>query len=251
MNQKLINNYKIKSPNLPIKDISLEKREVAFYLSHFGNIDSDNDMIVKGAFKKSLLERGVDSSTNRKIAFLRYHDWEKPIGIFTKLEEDDYGLFAVGKLGTSSLGVDALADYEEGVIREHSIGFKYIQDKVKWIPDESLESKGYFMITELALWEGSAVTFGANEMTPVLQVAKGINKIDLVNEISKELEIITKSIINGKGSDERLYELEMKSKYLQSQLSELATINLTESKTKANDKQDVSKFNWSEVFNKL
>lgn len=247
MNDKLINNYKIKSQNLPIKDISLEKREVAFYLSHFGNIDSDNDMIVRGAFKKSLQERGVDSTTNRKIAYLRYHDWEKPIGKFTRLEEDDFGLFAVGKLGTSRLGEDALADYDEGVIREHSIGFKYIQDKVKWIPDETMESKGYYMITELALWEGSAVTFGANEMTPVLQVSKGQNKIDLINNISKEIDLITKSLINGKGSDERLYELEMKSKFLNSQLLELATINI--SNTKSEPIIDKKGYDWGIVFN--
>ena len=64
-----------------IKDLNSEKREVAVYLSIFDNLDSDNDVITKGAFTKSILERGPDSITNRKIAFLRHHDWQQPIGI--------------------------------------------------------------------------------------------------------------------------------------------------------------------------
>lgn len=226
MDNRFNYSYKIKSQSLGIKDISLEKREVAMYLSHFGNIDSDNDMLVKGCFKKSLQERGVDSPSNRKIAYLRYHNWEMPIGKFTRLEEDDNGLFAVAQLGKSTNGNDALMDYEDGVIREHSIGFKYIEDKIKWIEDLTKDAGGYWLISEVALWEGSAVTFGANELTPVVQVSKGENKVDVIHDISKELDIVFKSLANGKGSDDRLYQLEMKHKFLTSQLQELALTNI-------------------------
>jgi len=51
--KKNFNQYSIKSFNNSIKDISLGKREVAMYLSKFDVIDSDNDMIVSGAFEKS------------------------------------------------------------------------------------------------------------------------------------------------------------------------------------------------------
>jgi len=224
MKDKALNQYKIKSQNLGLKDIDLNKRQVAMYLSHFGNIDSDNDMIIQGAFKKSLQERGVDSVSNRKIAFLRYHDWQKPIGKFVRLEEDEVGLFAVGELGSSTLGNDALLDYQEGIIKEHSIGFRYLADKLKWIEDDSKEDGGYWLISEVALWEGSAVTFGANELTPVLQVAKGMDKKDQFNSITKELDTIVKSLSSGKGTDERLYSLEMKHKFLISQIEEIFTM---------------------------
>ncbi|CAB4151213.1 COG3740 Phage head maturation protease [uncultured Caudovirales phage] len=257
MHNKINSGYKIKSQALGIKDINLEKREVAMYLSHFGNIDSDNDLLVKGCFKKSIQERGVDSPSNRKIAFLRYHDWEKPIGKFTRLEEDENGLFAVAKLGNSTLGNDALLDYQDEIIREHSIGFRYIQDKIKFIEDSSLENGGYFLISEVALWEGSAVTFGANELTPVIDVSKGENKVDFIHDISSEMDLIFKSIVNGKGSDERLYSLEMKHKFLLSQLQEIA---LTE---KINPKeilitdpivtedQNIKSFDWNQVINNI
>lgn len=257
MHNKINSGYKIKSQSLGIKDINLEKREVAMYLSHFGNIDSDSDLLVKGCFKKSIQERGVDSPSNRKIAFLRYHDWQKPIGKFTRLEEDEVGLFAIAQLGNSTLGNDALLDYQDGIIREHSIGFKYIQDKIKWIEDSSLENGGYYLISEVALWEGSAVTFGANELTPVIDVSKGENKIDIIHDLSNEMDLIFKSIVNGKGSDERLYSLEMKHKFLLSQLQEIAL------KEKLNPKeiikndpitsadQSLKSFDWNQVINNI
>lgn len=247
MIEKNLTSYQIKGENTSIKDLSLDKKEVAIYLAHFGNIDSDNDLIVKGAFKKSLQERGVDSTSNRKIAFLRYHDWEKPIGKFTKLEEDDNGLFAVAKLSDTTLGKDALIDYEEGIIREHSIGFKYIQDKIKWVEDASKEMGGYWLISEVALWEGSAVTFGANEMTPVLSVGKSENKRDKIKEVSKELEHTIKSIVKGQGTDERLYNLEMKAKFLNAQLLELSLIKEVE--VKETKKELV--FDWSKVVTSI
>jgi HK97 family phage prohead protease len=248
MNSKINNHYKIKSQSLEVKDVDTSSRKVSFYLSHFGNVDSDNDLLVKGCFKKSLQERGVDSSSNRKIAYLRYHNWEMPIGKFVELQEDDFGLYAVGELGNSTLGNDALLDYQDGIIREHSIGFRYIQDKIKWIEDLSIESKGYFMVSEVALWEGSAVTFGANEMTPVLEVAKSEDKDDFFKKINDEINTICKSLVNGKGTDERLYSLEMRMKYLTSQLTEIAQLNIDNPKAIVIEEKG---FDWNNVITKI
>ena len=248
MNSKVNNHYKIKSQGLEVKDVDTTSRKVSFYLSHFGNVDSDKDLLVKGCFKKSLQERGVDSASNRKIAFLRYHNWEMPIGKFLELQEDDFGLYAVGELGNSTMGNDALMDYQDGIIREHSIGFRYMQDKVKWVEDLSIESKGYFMVSEVALWEGSAVTFGANEMTPVLEVAKSEDKDDFFKKINDEINTICKSLVNGKGTDERLYSLEMRMKYLTSQLTEIAQLNIDNPKAIIIEEKG---FDWNNVITKI
>ena len=245
------NQYSVKSSETSIKDLSLGKREVAMYLSKFNVIDSDNDMIIKGAFEKSILERGVNSNSNRNIAFLRYHDWQHQIGKFLKLEEDEKGLFAVAQLGTSTKGEDALRDYEEGIIKEHSIGFQYISENVKFIEDNNNEQKGYYQINEVKLFEGSAVTFGANEFTEVLNIGKSKNCIDALEKLTKEIDIVTKALINGRGTDERMYNLEMKLKYLNSRLIDLAITKTNAPKLDEvqhiNNKQD---FNWGEL-NKL
>ena len=247
---KRFKTYETKSAINGIKDLDLNSREVAFYLSRFDVIDSDNDMIKRGAFKKSLKENGVGSDSNRTIKFLRYHDWEHQIGTFTRLEEDETGLFAVGKLGKSTKGEDALRDYEDGIITEHSIGFQYIEDKIKFVEDSEMKSGGFFQINEVKLWEGSAVTFGANEHTGVIGVAKSLDeKISMMDRLTNEINLIVKSLVNGKGSDERLHELEMKLKFLNAQLIEVANTNpvmkdqfAVESKSNAFDWNKVNDF---------
>jgi HK97 family phage prohead protease len=246
------NTYQTKGSS-EIKDISSDKRQVAVYLAKFDNIDSDNDMIKKGAFTKSIQERGPDSPSNRKIAFLRWHDWEKPIGKFLTLQEDDYGLFAVSQLGTSVGGNDAWNDYNDGIIREHSIGFQYIQDKMRWIDDANAPAQGYWMISELKLYEGSAVTFGANSETNVVDVMKSEDKIDKAVKISNEIDLLIKGLANGKGSDERLFEMEMKLKYLNSQMLILAKSEpfVKEHSPIIEPLITVEAFNWSEVISKF
>jgi HK97 family phage prohead protease len=244
------NLYSTKSA-LEIKDLDSENRKVVVYLAKFDNIDSDNDMFVKGAFSKSIQERGPQSTSNRKVAFLRHHNWEMPIGKFLDLSEDDNGLYAVGQLGRSTLGEDAFKDYEDGIIREHSIGFQYIGDKTRWMEDSTMEKGGYYQLGEVKLFEGSAVTFGANEMTNVVDVIKSENKNEIIERISNDLHIVIKALSNGKGTDERLYELEMKSKYLSSQLVLLAKQDPMLIQSVKSEPEDVELFNWSNVVNNL
>ncbi len=220
-NVKNMSKYEIKSGH-EIKDMDGTKREVAVYLAKFGNVDSDNDVIQKGAFKKSIQERGPQSPSNRKIAFLRHHNWEMPIGVFSKLQEDDNGLFAVGRLGTSTMGEDAWRDYQDGIIKEHSVGFQRVSDKTKFVKDTSNPAGGFTLLQEVKLWEGSAVTFGANELTNVVEIMKSENKQSYIDKISEDLQTVIKALANGKGSDERLYELEMKANFLSSRLTLLA-----------------------------
>tara|TARA_R110001606_G_scaffold157085_1_gene299998 strand:- start:610 stop:1674 length:1065 start_codon:yes stop_codon:yes gene_type:complete len=205
-----------------IKDLDSENRQVAVYLSKFDTIDSDGDLIRPGAFSKSIQERGPMSSSNRKIAFLRHHEWTKQIGIFTEIAEDSNGLFAVGKLGRSTDGEDAYRDYADGIIKEHSIGFQYIADKMGFVADETIKGDGYNEIRELILWEGSAVTFGSNPFTHVVEV-KGQDRTDQIQNIETELGICIRALSNGKGTDERLHNIEMKVKYLSAQLVLLAS----------------------------
>ena len=169
------------------------------------------------------------------------------------MAEDDYGLYAVGQLGRSTAGDDALADYEDGIIREHSIGFEYVADKSKWIEDTTMKSNGYFDIKEVKLWEGSAVTFGSNEFTPVIEM-KGQEKSDYVEKINNELNVCIKALSTGSGTDERLHEIEMKIKYLNSQLVLLAR---NEPTTKSHPDlsepitEEIKPFDWNEVVKSL
>jgi len=213
---KLSIRYACKNLNVEVKDIDEKEGIVSGYFASFDTIDSDNDVIRKGAFKKSIQERGPLSAGNRKIAHLRNHDWDRQIGKILELDEDEYGLKFVSKMGRSTEGRDAMLDYQDGILREHSIGFNYIGDKVKFVEQSEYREEGHFDITEVKLWEGSGVTFGSNSLTPVIDAAKSSGDYnDLISKIHLLEESFMKAIKNGKGTDARLENIEMRFKQIQ------------------------------------
>jgi HK97 family phage prohead protease len=242
--------YSTKS-GFEIKDVDSAGRKVKMYLAKFDNMDSDNDIIRKGAFTKSLIENGVNSTSNRKIAFLRHHDWQQPIGKFVELSEDNNGLLAVAEMGRSTIAEDAWKDYQDGIIREHSIGFQYIKDKMSWVEDEKLAMGGYFEIREVKLYEGSAVTFGANPMTNVLSVSKGEQRATFLDETNLTFMNTLKNLLECREKGEGAFELEMKLKYLYSQIYILASAESENHSIKSEPLIKESGFDWSSVISKL
>lgn len=228
--------YGFKSVSLKMDDLDEQKRIVKGYLSAFNVQDSDKDIILPGAFKQSINLRGPQSTGNRKIAFLRMHNWENQIGKFLELYEDQKGLVFVGQLGRSTKGEDALRDYQDGILREHSIGFNYVRDKIDYD-----EEKDAFYVKEVILWEGSAVTFGSNEYTPVLDVQKALKDKSyefVFQKINTELSNIIQALKNGKGSDERQESLEMRLRVLQGQWASLISLGAEKHNLSEEDKKD-------------
>lgn len=210
LEEKLKNHhYGVKTIDVKITDLDEGSRQVKGYFASFDTLDSDFDVIRKGAFEKSIQEHGVNSTGNRKIANLRDHNWSHQIGRLDELFEDSKGLGFVSTMGRSTKGSDALLDYQDGILLEHSIGFNYIPDRMEKVEDSSFHDGEHWEIKEVKLWEGSAVTFGANSLTPVLDVAKGLldNNYTLkrIHELTLTLEGALK---NGKGTDERLLNIE-------------------------------------------
>lgn len=199
-------------------DIDNNKGIVKGYFSTFNIVDMDGDVIRKGAFTKSIMERGPDSNGNRRIQHLRQHDFNMQIGMIKELYEDDMGLVFVSKLGRSTLGQDALMDYQDGILREHSIGFLIPDGKFSLI-----EETGGMDIKEVNLFEGSGVTFGANPETMVMEVTKeglsSVNKyVELLNE---RMNAYITALKNGKGTDDRLYNIEMGLKVCQQEYNDI------------------------------
>lgn len=207
--------FKTKNISIEVKDVDTVGRRVKIALSKFGNLDSDGDIIPRGAFSKSISERGPESTSNRKIKFLRYHDFEHQIGLFESLEETNDHLIAVATLGRSTKGEDAFLDYQDGIITEHSIGFELLRDKIE------LREDGSRLLKEVYLWEGSAVTFGANSETPLFQVSKGLGNKDYLEKLNKKMSNLIKAIKNGKGTDERLFNIEMDLRVCHAKYNEL------------------------------
>jgi len=229
--------FQTKNISLEIKDIDTAGRRVQVALSKFGNVDSDGDVITRGAFSKSIQERGHESQSNRKIKFLRYHDFEHEIGVWKSLEESSEYLLGIGELGRSTKGNDAFLDYQDGIITEHSIGFMMMPDKIQVRPD------GLRELNEVFLMEGSAVTFGANSETPVFNVSgKDAYSPDMLikhlDSLNKKMESCITALKNGKGTDDRLFTIENQLRVIQKEYNSLINLEPQKDETSAlgNDK---------------
>jgi HK97 family phage prohead protease len=172
-----------------VKDVDMNKRLVSGYFSAFDVRDSDGDIIVKGAYTKTI------SENKRRIKHLFNHNRDLLIGKIQELNEDDYGLFFVSKMSETDDGKRALIRYQEEIIDEHSVGFDIMREDY----DQTRKAN---IIKEIMLYEGSAVTWGANEMTPVIGIKS--NEISLVKlynrfeKIEKILRTYDLSEANGK-----------------------------------------------------
>ena len=191
---------KANSLDFEVKD-NEGKRIVKGYFASFDNVDAHNEVFTKGAFAKSIKERGVNSESNRKIMHLAFHDMNRPIGNLKVLEEHTQGLYFESELGTHTDGEDALRMYKEGIIKEHSVGFMYVGDKMR-----ELEN-GAWELNEVKLFEGSMVGLGANSETPNLSVVKSLEqKEKMLEDLANEREQLLKLV--AKGGD--LIELQLR-----------------------------------------
>ena len=81
-----------------VYDIDEKNSLVKGYGSFFDNKDSDQDIIRKGAYQKTIQENGS------RVKYLYQHDMMQPIGKMTELYEDDKGLVFVAEVPKTSLG---------------------------------------------------------------------------------------------------------------------------------------------------
>ena len=193
-----------------IIDVDGKNRIVKGYFSVFNNIDSDKDVIEPGAYKKTIAE-------NKRIVHLYQHDVRQPLSSIRsgrlKLEEDAIGLKFESEISDTSWGRDVLKLYEDDVIDEHSVGF---------IPTKKEMISGIRHIREVKLYEGSTVTFAANELAiggmKTDAVMKALRNGTYENEeIFDLLEIYLQQIENKKPAEQKnLLILQSMSEYISS-----------------------------------
>lgn len=195
-----------------IKDVDGKKGIVTGYFSHFDNVDSDGDIIRKGAFAKTILENGPNSARPR-IKHLFNHNPTQPLGKLMLLTEDSTGLYYESQVGTHTLGQDFVKMVESGLITEHSIGYQVIKRNELNSFDNYMKNPelGWRELTELKLYEGSSLSaWGANMLTPITGLKSEIKLSDLI-ERQKSVERFCR---NSDASDETIESLLLHSKQL-------------------------------------
>lgn len=140
-----------------------EKGVFSGYGSIFGNKDLGNDVMVQGAFAKSIASKGP-----KGVKLLYQHDAKEPIGVFDEIIEDRKGLRVKGRLamGTQK-GREVYELMKMGAIDGLSIGYRVSPKGAMY--DERGKKR---MLKEVDLMEISAVTFPMNTRARV-QAVKG------------------------------------------------------------------------------
>lgn len=132
------------------------------YCSVFDIKDSYDDIVKKGAFTSSL---GQWRAKGKMPPMLWQHSRSEVIGVWTKLYEDERGLFGEGRLFVDDIAKarEAYALIKNGAIDGLSIGYH----ATKWAYNEDEKA---LELLEIDLKEVSIVTFPANADSTVSSV---------------------------------------------------------------------------------
>lgn len=124
-----------------------ETGRFAGYASVFERADESGDIVMPGAFRKSLAKRG------ERIRLLFQHDPKEPVGTWETIAEDGFGLWVEGRLVPGVPRADALRRLiEQRAVDGLSIGFRTVRATRE-------PATGYRRLAEIDLWEISIVTF--------------------------------------------------------------------------------------------
>lgn len=153
------------------------ERRFEGYASTFGNEDRHGDIVVPGAFRKSL-----DGHTREGTmpAMLLHHDMKRPIGKWTHMHEDTKGLKVEGTLTKGVRDADeAYALLQDGAISSMSIGYIPVKEDYD-------KKTGANLLQEVQLHEVSLVTIPANQAASITAVKDADGEIN-VRELEKTL----------------------------------------------------------------
>ncbi len=175
-------NFEIKAQNY---NSDTKEMFVEGFASTFGNFDTPQeiynpntgdlvmtkDTIQKGAYAKTIEERG------ERIAFCLNHDIYDAKGKIVEIEEKDEGLWI--KVRISDAEENLKTKIREGIYKEFSIGFKTINST--W--EEGKDGIWIRTLTEIQLFEVSIVTLARDKNA----VVTGIKSMELATPILQNL----------------------------------------------------------------
>lgn len=143
--------------NLPIEvKADKEARTIEGLGSVFHNIDGGRDVVLPGAFAKSI-------ASGRSVRMLWQHKSDHVVGKWDEIRETGEGLYLKGRILNTTLGNDTYELVKEGAVSGLSIGYG--------VKDSSLDRKtGVRQLKELTLHEVSIVTFPMNELATITRV---------------------------------------------------------------------------------
>jgi uncharacterized protein len=161
--------FEHKAFRLEIKDVTATG-QFQGYAAVFGNVDQQDDVIVRGAFAKTIME-----NAGLGWPILWQHDAYEPIGLIEQADEEDPGLDVIGQLNMDvQRGAEAHSLLRQKAVRGMSIGYSAVQ--------QTFDGLVRFL-REVKLREVSLATFPANELALVDTVKHAADVWALVGQV--------------------------------------------------------------------
>ena len=149
------------------------------YASLFGREDLGRDVVMPGAFARSLAARGA-----KGVRMLFQHDPAEPIGVWEEIREDGRGLYVRGRLMPDvARAREVLSLMRAGAIDGLSIGFRTLRGRKD-------ARSGIRRLYEVDLWEVSVVTFPMLPAARVSAVKAMGGEAALIGTIRRATEMV-------------------------------------------------------------
>lgn len=134
------------------------------YASVFGNVDLGGDIVMQGAFKKTL-SRVKTGDVKYIDCHNVYEGTAAVVGVVREAKEDDYGLWFRAAMSSVQRAQDIRIKTKEGILNAISFGYDVVKDKM---------IEGTRQLLELKLWEVSSVIWGMNPLAQTIAVKSAI-----------------------------------------------------------------------------
>lgn len=184
---------------------------ISGYGAMFGNMDAHGDVIVPGAFSHSLAERKSQGRTVPMHLMHRHFGGDGlPVGVWTKVEEDDKGLRVEGKISgmNTDSGRRVFELVKDGALGGLSIGFK-VRPNGAVFGKSAAEAKR--TLNSLSLHEISLVDDPSNALTRVDEFKAALAEAGgaaaftadaaAAADLLKEAILAQDAVMAGRGSD--------------------------------------------------
>lgn len=166
---------KRKNLSLDAVEVKMDEdgRRFSGYASVFGGVDSYGDTIIPGAYKATL------ESRTRPVE-MRWNHFGPVIGKWTRIEEDEKGLYVEGELTPGhSVAEDAYALLKHGAVAGLSIGYRPVKATSNDTGGEDLQ--------EIDLIEISVVERPADLAAQIGDVKSAIEEADSLKSVERLL----------------------------------------------------------------
>lgn len=173
----------------------LKERIVRGYAVIWGKPNLYGEKFIRGAFAKSIAERGPGSNAAYQLKFLYQHKQDEPLSLFAKIVEDEIGLyFETVELDNDVISDKVLTKLAKHTLNNFSIGFDFIWNKVEWDSEDDT-----LVVLECKLFEISVVTIPADLNTYAIRSAEAIETLDddisqFINELPRRHQMEARNL---------------------------------------------------------